>query len=246
MEMSLGMWYDLNVKLKWGLRKVTVMKFNCFEVVSGRCIEEIPGQSRIGYAMSDTMDFYDMIEGSKKDGYQGSTISFYDYDNGKVYEPFQKQRNVLYGKTVYLKDSFWFLQGDFNSGKITLFKYLPGKVPEQIIQLDIADVDLYNLRIMGEDVHIISEDKEFICYYPERFSFSVNPNESVSVIADGKVYLSAWVEEGWDDENDCATEEYKYYEKVIVKDFKGDVLSETFGCLQQHSDGTWWVAQKRL
>lgn len=242
MEMSLGMWYDLNVKLKWGLRKVTVMKFNCFEVVSGRCIEEIPRQSHIGYAMSDTMDFYDMIEGSKKDGYQGSTISFYDYDNGKVYEPFQKQRNVLYGTPVYLKDSFWFLQGDFNSGKITLFKYLPGKVPEQIIQLDIADVDLYNLRIMGEDVHIISEDKEFICYYPERFSFSVNPNESVSVIADGKVYLSAWVEEGWDDENDCATEEYKYYEKVIVKDFKGDVLSETFGCLQQHSDGTWWVA----
>ena len=73
------------------------MKLNRFEVVTGRYIEEIPGQSRIGYAMSDTTDFYDMIEWSKKGGYQGSTISFYDYNNGKVYEPFQKQRNVLYG-----------------------------------------------------------------------------------------------------------------------------------------------------
>ena len=45
------------------------MKLNRFEVVTGRyIIEEIPGQSRIGYAMSDTTDFYDMIECSKKGG----------------------------------------------------------------------------------------------------------------------------------------------------------------------------------
>ena len=80
--------------------------------------------------MSDTTDFYDMIEWSKKGGYQGSTISFYDYDTGKIYEPFQKQRNVLYGKLVYLKNSFWLLQGDYNSGKIALFQYLPDNPPE--------------------------------------------------------------------------------------------------------------------
>ncbi len=192
--------------------------------------------------MSDTTDFYDMSEWDKKGGYQGSTISFYDYDNGKVYEPFQKQRNVLYSAPVYLKNSFWFLQGDYKSGKITLFKYLPDKIPKLIVQLDIEDVDPYNLRIIGEDGYIISEDEEFVSYYPESFRFPKNPNESVMMIADGKVYLSAWVEEGWDDEKDCATEEYKYYEKVIVKDFKGNVLSEMMGSLQQHPDGTWWIA----
>lgn len=219
------------------------MKINHFEVVSGRGIEEISGQSRIGYSMSDTTDFYDMVEWLKEGGYQGSTISFYDYDNGKVYEPFEKKRNVLYGMPVYLKNSFWFLQGDFNSGKITLFKYFPDKVPERIVQLNIEDVDLYNLRIMGEDdVYITSEDDEFVSYYPESFRFSKGPNESVCMIADEKVYLSAWVEEGWDDENDCATEEYKYYEKMIVRDFEGNVLSETIGFLQQHTNGTWWIA----
>ena len=50
------------------------------------------------------------------------------------------------------------------------------------------------------------------------------------------------VEEGWDDENDCETEEYNYYEKVVERDFKGNLLSETLGSLQQHSDGTWWIA----
>ena len=130
------------------MRRRIFMKLNRFEVVTGRYIEEIPGQSRIGYAMSDTTDFYDMIEWSKKGGCQGSTISFYDYNNGKVYEPFQKQRNVLYGTPVYLKKSFWFLQGDYNSGKITLFKYYPDKNPEMIIQLNIEDVDLYNLVLL--------------------------------------------------------------------------------------------------
>ena len=218
------------------------MKLNRFEVVTGRYIEEIPGQSRIGYAMSDTTDFYDMIEWLKKGGYQGSTISFYDYNNGKVYEPFQKQRNVLYGTPVYLKKSFWFLQGDYNSGKITLFKYYPDQILEMITQLNIEDVNLYNLRIIGEDVYIVSEDDEFVSYYPESFRFSKGVNESVSMIADQKVYLSAWVEEGWDDENDCETEEYNYYEKVVERDFKGNLLSETLGSLQQHSDGTWWIA----
>ena len=93
------------------------MKLNRFEVVTGRYIEEIPGQSRIGYAMSDTTDFYDMIEWSKR-WVSRFNYFFYDYNNGKVYEPFQKQRNVLYGTPVYLKKSFWFLQEIIIVGKL--------------------------------------------------------------------------------------------------------------------------------
>ena len=218
------------------------MKFNRFEVISGRYVEEIPGSPRIGYSMSDTMDFDDMIEWSKRGEYQGTIILFYDYDTGKIYKPFPKQKNVLYGKPVYLKNCFWFLQGDYNSGEITLFKYLPDEIPEMITRLNIANVDTYNLRIIGEDIYIISDDDEFVCYYPEGIRFPMNPNEGVALIADGKVYFSAWVEEGWDNENDCETEEYKYYEKVIVRDFNGVVLSEELGCLRQHPDGTWWIA----
>ena len=218
------------------------MKLNRFEVVTGRYIEEILGQSTNGYAKSETTDIYDMIEWTNKDGYQGSTISFYDYNNGKVYEPFQKQRNVLYGTPVYLKKSFWFLQGDYNSGKITLFKFYPDIYPEMIIHLNIEDVDLYNLRIICVVVYIVSGDDVFVSYIYDSLRFSKGVNESVSMIADQKVYLSAWVEEGWDDENDCETEEYNYYEKVVERDFKGNLLSATLGSLLQHAAGTWWIA----
>lgn len=40
-----------------------------------------------------------------------------------------------------------------------------------IIQLNIEDVDLYNLRIIGEDVYIVSEDDEFVSYYPKVLDF---------------------------------------------------------------------------
>ena len=218
------------------------MKINRFETVFGRCVENIAGQFRIGYSVSDITEFCDMEGYLKAGGYQGAIISFYDYDTGRIYEPFLKKRNALYGKPVYLKDCFWFLQGDYNNGKITLFRYVPGKELELITQMDLEDVDQYDLKIIGEDIHIISDDDEFVCYYPDFFKFSKGSNESAAVISDGKVYFSAWIEEGWDYENDCETDEYKYYEEVVVRDFNGNVLSEEVGCLQQHSDGTWWIA----
>lgn len=219
-----------------------ILKFNRFENVSGTYIEEISGQTQIGYSMSDTTDFYDMIEWTKNGEYPGSVLSFYEYGSGKIYKPFQKQKNVLYGKPVYLKNYFWFLQGDYNTGKITLFRYLPNEMPEMITQLDISEVNPYNLCIIGEDINIISDDDELICYYPKKFRFSKGSNEGVSLIGDGKVYLSAWIEEGWDDKNDCAGENYKYYEKIIVRDFDGNILSDEIGCLQKRHDGIWWIA----
>lgn len=57
-----------------------------------------------------------------------------------------------------------------------------------------------------------------------------------------KIYFESWVEEGWNDKNDCATDNYDLYYKVIVKDFSGNTLSEEVGDLYQAADGTWWIA----
>jgi len=77
---------------------------------------------------------------------------------------------------------------------------------------------------------------------PPAVSFDLQPNETACVIEDGKVYLEAWVEEGWDDEHDCAGPDYKFYDKVIVKDFAGNTLSEEVGSLSQGPDGDWWIS----
>lgn len=214
-----------------------------FKEVNGLYIDKIYGQERLAFAHTDSSDLYDLVEWAEQGGYPGSVIKFYDLKTGDVYTPFQKKKDVMYGNPVYLKGYYYFLQADNNAGIVTIYKYLPGEEPKPVVEFNIQEVNLYNLMIVGEDVHLISQDNNvFNCYYPEKFSFKLQPNESVSVISDGKVYLEAWIEEGWDDEHDRASEDYKYYDKVIVKDFEGNTLSEEVGSIYQAPDGTYWIA----
>lgn len=214
-----------------------------FKETNGLYIDKIYGQERLAFAHTDSSDLYDLVEWAERGGYPGSEIKFYDLETGDVYTPFQKKKDVMYGNPVYLKGYYYFLQADNNAGLVTIFKFLPGQAPESVAEFNIQDVKLYNLMIVGEEVHLIAQDNEvFNCYYPETISFKLQPNETVSFIADKKVYLEAWIEEGWDTENNRASEDYKYYDKVIVKDLEGKTISEEVGSIYQAPDGTYWIA----
>ena len=214
-----------------------------FKEVSGLYIEKILGQDRLAFAMSDSTDMYDLVEFAERGGYQGSVIKFYDFENGNVYTPFEKKRDVIYSKPAYEDGFYYFLQGDYGLKRVTLYKYLPEEVLEEVTEFSLDEIDLYNLQIVGQKVHVISQNaEEFKCYYPEKMSFALKPNETVELITEDKVILEAWIEEGWDDENDCATDEYKFYNKVIVKDFDGNLISEEVGSIYQAADGTYWMA----
>ncbi len=213
-----------------------------FNEVQGRYIERIEGQERFAYSLSDTEDFYDMLEWQEKGGYQGAVISFYDLESGEVFTPFPKKRNVMYGCPVFLEGKYYFLQGDFDEKKITLYSFTSPLEPAAVTQLDVEKVDLLNLKIIGEKAQVISQDTKVRGYYPEEFSFDLAPNETVELIADGKVYIEAWIEEGWDCENDCPKGDYKFYHKLIVKDFEGNTISEEIGQLYHGTDGTWWIS----
>ena len=190
----------------------------------------------------DTNDFYDLIEWSKSGGYQGSVILFFDFESGKVFKPFAKKRNVIYSNPVYAEGFYYFLQGDYDEKKISLYRYIPGKLLEKETELSTEEVSLYNLCIIGNPVHIISQEDTFVCYYPEKISFPITGHASALFIEDEKIYFESWVEEGWNDKNDCATDNYDLYYKVIVKNFSGKTLSEEIGDLYQAADGTWWIA----
>jgi len=53
----------------------------------------------------------------------------------------------------------------------------------------IVKVNLYNLRTLGDSVHIVSQEDNFECYYPERISFPIGNNETVIFMKDGKIYF---------------------------------------------------------
>ena len=213
-----------------------------FKEVNGKYIEKIYGQDRLAFAMSDNEDLYDLIAWSERGGYQGAVLYFYDFETGDVYQPFEKKRNVVYSRPEFADGYYYFLQGDYDAKTVVLYRYFPDDFFAPVVTLPLDDVDLYNLRIVGNPVHIISQNEELRCYYPEAFSFPLEPNETVCFIEDGRVYIEAWIEEGWDDENDRATDEYNYYHKVVVKDFHGNLISEEIGALGQAADGTWWMS----
>ena len=213
-----------------------------FKSVNGKYIEKIYGQDRLAFAMSDNEDLYDLIAWSERGGYQGAVLYFYDFETGDVYQPFEKKKNVVYSRPEFADGYYYFLQGDYDAKTVVLYRYFPNDLLAPVVTLPLDDVDLYNLRIVGNPVHIISQNEELRCYYPEAFSFPLEPNETVCFIEDGRVYIEAWIEEGWDDENDRATDEYNYYHKVVVKDFHGNLISEEIGALGQAADGTWWMS----
>ena len=149
---------------------------------------------------------------------------------------------MLYSDPVFADGNYYFLQGDFNNKIISLYRFLPGEVLDVVTTLSSDEVNLYNLRIVGNPVWIISQGDHFESYYPEKISFDLEPEESVEFIDNKQVYIDKWVEEGWDNENDCATDEYKYYDKIVIRDYAGNLISEEVGSLHQAPDGTWWVS----
>ncbi len=214
-----------------------------FNELNGLYIEKIYGQERLAYAMSDSSDLYDLIEFAERGGYQGSIIKFYDLKSGAVYTPFEKKRDVMYGRPVFSEGFYYFLQADYAMKSVTLYKYLPEKILEAVTEFNIKEVNLYNLMIIGEKIHVISQDgNEFKCYYPEKITLPLGTHDSVTLISEDRIYIESWVEEGWDDAKDCASDDYKYYDKVIIKDFAGNIISEEVGSIYQADDGTYWIA----
>lgn len=55
-----------------------------------------------------------------------------------------------------------------------------------------------------------------------------------------KIYLNEWVEEGVVE--DQLTNDYEYYDKLIVMDYEGNVVSERKGSLALYPNGKWYLS----
>lgn len=216
------------------------MNIKRFDDVIGCSIELLSGQARYAYGFSRFEELWEIQDYIDNGGYPGATIQFYDLYNGQVYTPFEKEKSVMYASPYSYDGYIYFLQGNFNVGKVMLYKYLPNKCCEVIHEFLMNEVNLYNFSIIGSELYVISQDEKLICYYPEYFEIPLRDNESVEVIDHDYIYFNAWIEEGV--VNDTITSDYQYYDKVVVKDKKGNIISEEIGALHQMPDGNWWIS----
>lgn len=96
--------------------------------------------------------------------------------------------------------------------------------------------------LYSDPVYLLSERDEVRCYFPTPFRFPLGEHESVQFVHDGKMYLENWVEEGWDDAQDRATEDSRMYSETVVRDVSGRELSREVGGLFPSADGDGWMA----
>lgn len=205
----------------------------------GTAYDPIPGQVRYCWARSGYDDFYDMPEILSRGGCRSAAISFLDTVTGEIHKPFGLVKNVIYGRPIISEGFIYFLRGDFNANTASLMRCEFGKEPEKVYIMSLDGVDLYNLGLCGYPVHIVSQSETLSSYYPERFAFPLEPNESLEFIEDGRIYLSAWIEEGV--ENGAAGDNYRFFNKYVVKDRNGRTLEEALGCLNLYGDGKWRI-----
>lgn len=209
-------------------------------IINGITPDLLKGTERYAYGLSDFTDSWELKDWQEHGGYQGSVLYLYDLQESKVYIPFKKKKNVIYQMPLFSDGMIYFLQVDYDDNKVNLYRVSPNIAIEKITDLSIDQVDLYNIGLTGEGVHITSQDESFVCYYPEAFEIKLDVNESVICIDDEKIYISAWIEEGV--ENDEITKDYSYYEKIRVKDKAGNLISEEIGSLTQFPDGKWRIS----
>lgn len=217
------------------------MKIETFDKVYGEYPQAILGQDRFYNSLSDMESFYEIPDWIEANGYyQGAVIRFYDFDDNKVYTPFDKEKNISYTYAKFKNGFFYFLKVDFNRKVVDFIKYYPKKYLERIVQLPLDGMNLYNLGLEdGYELHICSSDDKFVAYYPEKFELRLKGEQSVLYIDKDKIYLNQWVEEGVS--QNTLTNAYHYYDKLVVVDRQGTLLEERKGNLFQHPNGNWYL-----
>ncbi|MFL8888546.1 hypothetical protein [Helcococcus kunzii] len=218
---------------------------NRFENIYGEYVDTINGQTKFGFSLTGLEDLFDIQKGYDTTGeYKGNIIRFYDMFTGKVYEPFPLEKNIAYGGNVYFSNDFYyFLRVKLEENLLEIIEYLPQEEPYILKSFSLKELNLYNISICGNGINLISQDgNQFESYYPKRLSLELPDNESVYFIDKNNLYIGAWIEEGFDEETGSPSDDYRYYNKFIIRDLEGNLISEEIGNLFQNGDGFWWIS----
>lgn len=219
------------------------MKIKKIKGLYNQGVDPIEGTPNLYYRISTSEELYDVKSEliPYNEVLHGNEISFFVYPECRIYTPFSKRKGVYYQhmSVKYYKGEVYFLQGDFNTNLINLFKWkIEDDSVELVTSLDINEVSLYNLSIYTKPIMISAEDIEKNTeeiYYPERLSLKLNELESFYYRDGENFYFSRWHEEG------NKVGEYKYWEEYVIRDREGNLIEEGKGDITLMPDGTFLI-----
>ncbi|MDO5755362.1 MAG: hypothetical protein Q4P28_03935 [Tissierellia bacterium] len=215
------------------------MKIHRFETITGNFIADLQGQRRFGYRVEGLDAPYDIEVYEELKRPFSSRLLIYDYENQKIYEPFDEDEYMVIADVYFQDDTIYILKVDWLGKKLFLYDYHPEREIKVIWERELLDIHRYNLKLIGPKIHILSWDESVKIYYPMELEYLPEENETVVAI-DDYIYSNCWHEEGFDEENNLAGIEYRYYDELIIRDLKGNIVERKLGCLYLKDDGKYY------
>ena len=168
---------------------------------------------------------------------EGNRLCLIHYPEGTVYRPVSPKVGTYLDTPVYLEESIYFLQVDFNEKVIRILRFACGSKKTDVFQeLPLASVkNCYNLQLQTSPLTLTRQGDEdlFEIIWPERTSFALAPHESFFLRAEDRLFFNKWHEEGED-------ASYRYWEETVVRDLTGNLVEVLQGDVCVMPNGELW------
>lgn len=183
------------------------------------------------YANGDLYEAEEVYRDGKK--IRTNRVIFIHHPDGKLVEPITLHENQYLGRPTQIDGIIYMLFVDFDKQFIRIIDC--GAAFEDIrtkAELPLSEVkDCYNLLLHGSPLMLTRQggDNEFEVIWPEKLSFSINPEESFIYRKGDKLIFTKWYEDP------------DYREEIVVRDYEGKVLETTPGNIFITPTGEKWI-----
>lgn len=211
------------------------MEYKTFHGLEDVYPEKLDGTSEWFYGqVTPCSEAYEVSE------YQGSYIGtrlYIFHISGKVYVPFQQEKNVFLAPPIYSaeRNSFGILRYDFNKGRIQAYEYIPETEELSIfkeIKMPKTD-ELRYIRVIKEPFMLVkcNWNENSVDFLEEKENHvQLEENESLCYVERDVLITQKWIEDP------------DYREEIIYRHAdSGKVIKREDGYIVEMPDGKLWI-----
>lgn len=210
-----------------------MIKIKKINITENMDFDSIQGTKDWYIARNQTYDAYGALEYIKngKD-YYGDEIFLIHYPDGKIYNPFEKEKNACITNPIINNEIFYFLKTDLIKKVSYIYEYNPIKEDLNLMnEINIGkDNECYNLSLKGMPLTVLQDGEECLqILWPENKKIYTESNEIFLFRDHDNLYFERWYDN------------MSQNEDTIIRDIKtGEVIKNIKGKLIIMSNNDIW------